>query len=42
MKNIVITSAKRTPIGKFMGGFGSLSASENGALVLEEIIKESA
>ena len=42
MKNIVITSAKRTPIGKFMGGFGSLSASELGALVLEEIIKDSA
>ncbi len=41
MSSIVITSAKRTPIGKFLGGLSDLSATELGSVVLKNIIKES-
>ena len=41
MTNIVITSAKRTPIGKFLGSLSSLSAPELGKIVLNSVIKDS-
>ena len=41
MSDIVITSAKRTPIGKFLGSLSSLSAPEIGKIVLNSVIKES-
>jgi len=35
----VILSGTRTPMGKFMGGLGSLRAPELGALVISEAVK---
>ncbi len=39
MKEVVICSAVRTPIGTFQGGLSALSASDLGAIVLKEAIK---
>ena len=41
MSEIVITSAKRTPIGKFLGGLSHLSAPELGKLSIENVINDS-
>ena len=41
MKNIVITSAKRTPIGKFLGGLSNFSACELGKICIENVIQNS-
>ncbi len=41
MKEVVITSAVRTPIGKFQGGLSSLSAPELGAIAIQEAVKRS-
>ncbi len=40
MNNIVITCAKRSPIGKFMGSLSSFSASNLGSLAINSIISE--
>lgn len=42
MEKIFIVAAKRTPIGKFQGSLSSFSPGELGALVIKEILKESA
>src|SRR5512137_1029888 len=39
MRNVVITSAVRTPIGNFMGAFRDLSALDLGSIVLAEAVK---
>jgi len=39
MEDVVIASAVRTPIGKFLGGLSSLSATELGALVVREAVR---
>lgn len=39
MKEVVICSAVRTPIGNFLGGLSSFSATELGGIVIEEAIK---
>ncbi|MEZ5993384.1 MAG: thiolase family protein [Planctomycetota bacterium] len=39
--NIVITNAKRTPIGKFSGGLASLSAVEMGVHAAKAVLEES-
>ena len=39
MKEVVISSAVRTPIGSFQGGLAQLSASDLGAIVVREAIK---
>lgn len=39
MRDVVIVSAVRTPIGKFLGGLSELSAVELGTVVVEEAIK---
>ena len=41
MTEIVITSAKRLPIGKFMGNLSQFSACELGCLVVNSIVKDS-
>ena len=41
MSKIVITSAKRTPIGKFLGGLSSLSAPELGKYAVNAVIQDS-
>ncbi len=41
MTEIVITSAKRLPIGKFMGSLSQFSAHELGSLVVNSIIEDS-
>ena len=41
MNDIVITTAKRTPIGKFMGGLSSFSAPELGKISINSIVEES-
>ena len=41
MTEIVITSAKRLPIGKFMGNLSQFSAYELGSLVVNSIIEDS-
>lgn len=41
MKKVVITHAKRTPIGSFNGILGSLSAPQLGSTVIKAIIEES-
>jgi acetyl-CoA C-acetyltransferase len=38
MKEVVICSAARTPIGSFQGAFGSLSASDLGAVAVKEAV----
>jgi len=40
LKDVVIVSAKRTPIGSFQGVFSNLSASRLGALVIQSLIEE--
>ena len=40
MTEIVITSAKRTPIGKFLGSLSSFSAAQLGKFSLEAVIDE--
>ena len=40
MTNIVITSAKRTPIGKFLGSLSNFSASELGKFAIDSVIEE--
>ena len=39
-KKVVILSAKRTPIGKFLGAFGSLSAPHLASFAIKSAIKE--
>jgi acetyl-CoA C-acetyltransferase len=39
MKTAVIVGAARTPIGKFMGGLGNLSATELGSIAVAEAVK---
>ncbi|MFH0733885.1 MAG: acetyl-CoA C-acetyltransferase [bacterium] len=41
MKKVVITTAKRTPIGSFLGTLSSISASKLGAVVIKAIVDES-
>ena len=41
MKKVVITSAKRTPIGTFGGSLSSLSASQLGSLVIKGVLEDS-
>ncbi|NIQ38836.1 MAG: acetyl-CoA C-acyltransferase [Proteobacteria bacterium] len=41
MKDVVITSAVRTPIGNFMGSLSGFSATELGALAINEAIRRS-
>ena len=41
MKDIFIASAKRTPIGKFLGSLSSMSAPEIGKCSVEAVIKDS-
>ena len=38
MRSVVITSAKRTPIGRFLGAFKDISAAELGIAVVKETI----
>src|SRR5688572_2647724 len=38
-REVVIVSACRTPIGKFMGGLSSLSAPQLGALAVRESVR---
>ncbi len=40
MSDIVIVAAKRTAIGRFLGGFSTLSAHELGAAVINNLIEE--
>ena len=40
LKDVVIVSAKRTPIGSFQGVFSNLSAPKLGALVIQSLIEE--
>ena len=39
-KKVFIVAAKRTPIGKFMGSLSNFTSGELGALVIENILKE--
>jgi acetyl-CoA C-acetyltransferase len=41
MTDIVITAAKRTPIGKFMGSLSTFSAPELGSHIINSIVSES-
>ena len=41
LKDVVITSALRTPIGKYKGSLKSISADKLGALVIREAIFKS-
>lgn len=41
MKEVVITSAVRTPIGNFLGGLSTLSATDLGAIVIKEAVRRS-
>lgn len=41
MREVVITSAVRTPVGAFMGGLSSLSATELGAMIIKEAMGRS-
>ena len=41
MKKVVITSAKRTPIGSFGGSLSSLTAGQLGSVVIKGILEES-
>ena len=40
-KDVVITSALRTPIGRYEGSLKQLKADELGSIVLKEILKKS-
>ena len=39
LKKVVIVSAKRTPIGKFMGGLSSVPAPKLGAIAIKGALK---
>lgn len=41
MKKVVITNAKRTPVGAFNGSIGSLSATQLGSIVIKALLDES-
>jgi acetyl-CoA C-acetyltransferase len=41
MKKVVITSAKRTPIGSFSGSLASLSAAQLGSIAIKGILEDS-
>ncbi len=41
MKKVYIVSAKRTPIGKFLGSLNGFSPADLGALVIQNVLKES-
>ena len=41
MKKVVITSAKRTPIGSFGGSLSSLSASQLGSIAIKDVLEDS-
>ena len=41
MKKVVITSAKRTPIGSFSGSLSSLSAAQLGSLAIKGVLEDS-
>jgi len=41
MREVVIVSAVRTPIGNFMGALNPFSATDLGGLVIEEAVKRS-
>ena len=41
MKKIVITSAKRTPIGSFNGSLSTLSAAQLGSIAIKSVIEDS-
>lgn len=41
MKKVVITSAKRTPIGSFNGSLSSLSASKLGSIAIKGVLEDS-
>ena len=41
MSDIVITTAKRLPIGKFMGSLSSFSAPELGSSIINSLVAES-
>ena len=41
MRKVVITSAKRTPIGSFGGAISSLSAPQLGSIAIKSVIEES-
>ena len=41
MKKVYVVSAKRTPIGSFLGGLSSVSPAELGGVVIKNIIEES-
>ncbi|MCO6147977.1 acetyl-CoA C-acyltransferase [Flavobacterium sp. NRK1] len=42
MKDVFIVSAKRTPIGGFLGSLSGFSATELGKIAIENVLKESA
>ena len=39
MKEVVIASAVRTPVGSYLGSLSSLKAPELGAIVIKEAVK---
>ena len=39
MKDVVIVSAVRTPVGKFQGAFADLTAVQLGAIAVREAVK---
>ncbi|MCW9095072.1 MAG: beta-ketoacyl synthase N-terminal-like domain-containing protein, partial [Ignavibacteriaceae bacterium] len=41
MKKVVITSAKRTPIGSFSGSLSSLSAAQLGSIAIKGVLENS-
>jgi acetyl-CoA C-acetyltransferase len=41
IKNVVIVSASRTPIGNFMGAFKDVPATKLGSIVIESVIRKS-
>ncbi|MCW8805186.1 MAG: acetyl-CoA C-acetyltransferase, partial [Ignavibacteriaceae bacterium] len=41
MKKVVITSAKRTPIGSFGGSLSSLSAGQLGSIAIKGVLEDS-
>jgi len=42
LRDVVIVSAARTPIGSFMGGLSSLTATQLGSIVINEILERAA
>jgi acetyl-CoA C-acetyltransferase len=42
MNEVVIVSAVRTPVGKFLGGLSTLSATDLGAIVIREAVRRAA